>query len=48
MHSLAVWQPALAIGIKDTIIDPTMVDLLKRGLTKQMAESVTTVMEVDS
>lgn len=47
-HSMAVWQPALAWGLKATIISPSMASFLKRGLTKQMADDVTTVMEVDS
>lgn len=48
-HSLKVWQPALAWGLKATIIKPYMPQFARRaGLTPQMVEGVRTVVDIDT
>ena len=48
-HSIQIWQPPLAWGLKGTIVKPNMTNLIKRGITKQFVEDhIHTVYDIDS
>ena len=48
IHSAAVWQPALAWGLKGSIIKPSMPKFLKRGITVAEVEDAQTVTDIDT
>eukprot|EP00584_Thalassiosira_punctigera_P004715 CAMPEP_0172543642 /NCGR_PEP_ID=MMETSP1067-20121228/13982_1 /TAXON_ID=265564 ORGANISM="Thalassiosira punctigera, Strain Tpunct2005C2" /NCGR_SAMPLE_ID=MMETSP1067 /ASSEMBLY_ACC=CAM_ASM_000444 /LENGTH=517 /DNA_ID=CAMNT_0013330093 /DNA_START=178 /DNA_END=1728 /DNA_ORIENTATION=+ len=48
-HSLSVWQPALAWGLKATIIKPQMPRFARNaGITPRQVEDARTVVDIDS
>eukprot|EP00593_Proboscia_inermis_P013551 CAMPEP_0171324138 /NCGR_PEP_ID=MMETSP0816-20121228/115998_1 /TAXON_ID=420281 /ORGANISM="Proboscia inermis, Strain CCAP1064/1" /LENGTH=456 /DNA_ID=CAMNT_0011822993 /DNA_START=356 /DNA_END=1726 /DNA_ORIENTATION=- len=47
-HSHRVWQPALAWGLKATVIKPFLHLVLKRGITTKGVEAIGSVNELDS
>jgi len=47
-HSAEVWQPALAWGLKASIIRPSMHKFSKKGVTVQDVEEVQSVTEIDT
>mmetsp|Transcript_17008 Transcript_17008/g.38835 ORF Transcript_17008/g.38835 Transcript_17008/m.38835 type:complete len:538 (-) Transcript_17008:47-1660(-) len=46
-HSASVWQPALAWGLKASIIKPSMAKFVQRGVTVQDVEEVQSVVDID-
>lgn len=47
-HSLSLWQPALAWGLKSTIVKPNLAQLTKRGITVNEVEEIKTVIDIDT
>lgn len=46
-HSLKMWQPALAWGLKGTICKQQLPNLIKRNITSKDLESIATVLDLD-
>jgi len=47
-HSLTLWQPILAWGLKGTVVKPNQAKLLKRGITADEVETIRTVVDIDT
>lgn len=47
-HSLSIWQPAIAWGLKATIIKPGMPKFVRRGFTTRDVENCKTVVDIDT
>ena len=47
-HSMKVWQPSLAWGLKATIIKPLMPKFVQRNITMAQVENVHTVIDIDT
>mmetsp|Transcript_48907 Transcript_48907/g.55397 ORF Transcript_48907/g.55397 Transcript_48907/m.55397 type:complete len:172 (-) Transcript_48907:40-555(-) len=47
-HSIKIWQPALAWGLKASIIKPLMPKFVKRDITMDDVENVQTVIDIDT
>eukprot|EP00536_Pseudo-nitzschia_multiseries_P016446 jgi/Psemu1/263658/estExt_Genewise1Plus.C_11180002 len=47
-HSAGVWQPALAWGLKASIVKPSMHKFAKKGVTVREVEEVQSVTEIDT
>lgn len=47
-HSLSLWQPVLAYGLKGTIVKPNEAKLGIRGVTAEEVETIRTVVDIDT
>mmetsp|Transcript_44160 Transcript_44160/g.86638 ORF Transcript_44160/g.86638 Transcript_44160/m.86638 type:complete len:519 (-) Transcript_44160:235-1791(-) len=47
-HSLTTWQPALAWGLKATVVKPNQHNLAQRGVSPAFVEEIETVTDIDS